>query len=262
MLKFLNAFFKRKLHYSVIGGWLPSFLDGRVKIEKALKSFEGIYVETLTMHKALGKRGFENVYHVSNFKRIDALPENKLEENFSEPYRLCIFSRIMKQKGVSDAADAVKQVNESLGRCVYELHIYGPVDGNEREWFSALEREFPEYICYKGSVDSYKSVSVLKNYFALLFPTRFFTEGVPGTIIDAYAAGIPIISSKWESFSDVIDDGVTGLSYEFGNKDGLVARLLEVSENPNLLISMKKSCVRKASEFTPEVALGELLSRL
>ena len=153
-------------------------------------------------------------------------------------------------------------MNELLGRCTFELDIYGPVDSAEFEWFAELERSFPDCIRYKGTVDSYKSVEVLKDYFALLFPTRFFTEGVPGTIIDAYAAGIPVVSARWESFSDVVDDGVTGLSYEFGKEDGLFERLLEVAKEPEILISMKKSCVRKASEFAPEVALGELLSRL
>ena len=55
----------------------------------------------------------------------------------------------------------------------------------------------------------------MKYYFALLFPTRFYTEGIPGTILDAYAAGIPVICSRWESCADVVDDGVTGITYPF-----------------------------------------------
>mgnify|MGYP002519543662 CR=1 FL=1 len=32
-----------------------------------------------------------------------------------------------------------------------------------------------------------------------------YTEGVPGTIIDAYAAGLPIISAKWLNYGDILD---------------------------------------------------------
>ena len=53
---------------------------------------------------------------------------------------------------------------------------------------------------YCGIKDPKDSVKTLKNYFALVFPTRFYTEGIPGTIIDAYYAGVPVIASKWESF--------------------------------------------------------------
>ncbi len=91
----------------------------------------------------------------------------------------------------------------------------------------SYKRHFPEYIKYKGSVNYDESVETLKNYFALVFPTLFYTEEYLGTIIDAYAAGLPVISSKWESYDDVIEDNITGIGYKFGSDDALV----EVLEN-------------------------------
>ena len=44
---------KCKLHYVVIGGWLPEFLKERRVLKKQLQSFDGIYVETQTMKWAL-----------------------------------------------------------------------------------------------------------------------------------------------------------------------------------------------------------------
>ena len=44
-----------------------------------------------------------------------------------------------------------------------------------------------------------------------IFPTRFTTEGIPGSIIDSYYAGVPVLASKWNSFDDVIEDGKTGV---------------------------------------------------
>ena len=69
---------------------------------------------------------------------------------------------------------------------------------------------------------------MLKNYFLLAFPTKFYTEGIPGTILDAYAAGVPVIASKWESFFDVIEEGKTGIGYEFDNQKEL-EKILAVS---------------------------------
>src|SRR5690606_29973646 len=81
--------------------------------------------------------------------------------------------------------------------------------------FEEIKKEFPSYIRYKGSVNYVDSVDVLKKYFALLFPTQFKTEGIPGTIIDAYAAGLPVIASEWDSAHEIIDQGSTGYIYEF-----------------------------------------------
>ena len=256
-----NRIFRRKLHYVVIGGWLPEFLKKRKKLTKVLMSFDGIYVETNTMRKALEAQGFNNVYVMPNFKDLNILKESELVYHNTEPYRLCTFSRVMKEKGIEDAVYAVKTVNEQAGRTVYTLDIYGQIDDAQTEWFDELKLNFPEYVNYQGVVSFDQSVDVLKEYFALLFPTGFFTEGIPGTIIDAYAAGVPVISAEWESFSDVVDKDVTGVGYTFGNFEELCLILKNIALKPQIIQEMKKACIEKAKEFTPEVAIEILVGR-
>ena len=43
LLVLLNLLFHRKLHYVVLGGWLPEFLKKRKKLTKAWMSFDGLY---------------------------------------------------------------------------------------------------------------------------------------------------------------------------------------------------------------------------
>ena len=108
----------------------------------------------------------------------------------------------------------------------------------------------------------HQSVEVLKNYFALLFPTRFYTEGIPGTIIDAYSAGVPVISSMWESFSDMIEVDVTGFGYIFGDLDGPKKILLDIVSMPEIINNIKKSCIRRAVEYTPQSVIARLVDKL
>ena len=96
----------------------------------------------------------------------------------------------MKEKGIETAVNIITEVNDRLGYIAYSLDIYGQVDTSQVEWFENLKKQLPDYICYCGCVDANRSVEVLQKYFALLFPTHFYTEGIPGTIIDAYAAGM------------------------------------------------------------------------
>ncbi len=216
LLSCLKRFFKnRKLHYVVIGGWLPQFLTKRKSLAKALKKFDGIYVETDTMKSALEARGFENVFVMPNCKKLTVLSESELVYPRGVPHKLCTFSRVMREKGIETAINVIKKVNDQFGYLAYSLDIYGQVDTTQAEWFENLKKRFPEGVRYCGCVDADKSVEILQSYFALLFPTHFYTEGIPGTILDAYAAGIPVISAKWESYSDVVDEGVTGIGYDF-----------------------------------------------
>ena len=263
LLSRLKRFFKnRKLHYVVIGGWLPQFLTKRNGLAKALKNFDGIYVETDTMKSALEARGFENVFVMPNCKKLTVLSENELVYPQGVPYKLCTFSRVMREKGIETAINVIKKVNNQLGYLAYSLDIYGQVDTTQTEWFENLKKCFPEGVRYCGCVDADKSVEILQPYFALLFPTHFYTEGIPGTIIDAYAAGIPVISAKWESYSDVVDEGVTGIGYDFDDVEQFAQLLLNIAENPNTLLEMKYACIEKAENFIPANAIRALLDAI
>lgn len=247
------AFFRKwshcKLHYSVIGGWLPKLLEGSPSLAKALKKFDHIYVETTTMRNALEAQGFDNIVVMPNCKKLTVLTEDELVYHKSTPYPLCTFSRVMQEKGIEDAVYAVKTINEQNGETLFTLDIYGPVDAGYQERFSDMQKEWPNYIRYRGSVPFDESVETLKSYFALLFPTRFYTEGIPGTIIDAYAAGVPVISSRWESFSDVIDENQTGYGYEFENAEQLISLLLKIAKEPEMATTLKLGCCKKAHQY-------------
>lgn len=261
LLVLLNLLFHRKLHYVVIGGWLPEFLKKRKKLTKALMSFDGIYVETNTMRKALEIQGFNNVYVMPNFKDLNILKESELVYHHTEPYRLCTFSRVMKEKGIEDAVNAVKTVNEHFGRTVYTLGIYGQVDSAQMEWFNELKRTFPSYIKYGELVPFDKSVEVLKNYFALLFPTYYEGEGFAGTLLDAMAAGVPVIASDWRYNPEIVNEK-TGYVYPVHDNHAFIATLINVGNNPDLLLSKKSDCLKEAEKYRAENVIQCLTSKL
>ena len=262
LLAIANKLYKRRIHYAVIGGWLPKMLENRKYLTKQLKTFNGIYPETTTVKNALEKQGFNNVYVMPNFKDLKVLEESQLVHHTAQPYKLCLFSRVMKEKGVQEAVNAVTKINRSAGKTVYSLDIYGPVWPSQAEWFENLQKSFPDYVKYGGVVPFDKSIDVLKDYFALLFPTRFYTEGIPGTIIDAYAAGVPVIASRWESFDDLIDNGVTGYGYTFDNIEEFENLLKDIANNPDKIEQLKSNCIKKAQGYIPENALSVLTQRL
>ena len=244
-----------KLIYSVIGGWLPSMLQDKKYLGKPLQKLDSIWVETSTMKCALEKQGFKNISIVNNFKKFKPI---KVRMRFSPPYRLCIFSRIMWQKGIEDAIKAIMEINEKIG-VTYMLDIYGMVDNGNKERFSEICTELPDYIKYCGCVNPSDASMTLKEYFALLFPTRFYTEGIPGTIIDAYSASVPVISSRWQSFNDVIEEGKTGFGYRFGDYNALVFLLESLADNPSTIISLRQNCLNKSYEYSEEYVGSKLL---
>lgn len=257
-----NKIVHRNINYVVIGGWLPTFLEKKKFLKNCLKSFEHIYVETSTMKEKLEKQGFDNITLMPNFKELDILTEQKLEYSKEIPYKVCTFSRVMEEKGIEDAIKVIKLVNEKFGKIVFILDIYGQVEEGYKERFQTLLKDVPEYINYRGTVPYDETVHILKEYYAVLFPTKFYTEGIPGTIIDAYAAGVPVIASKWESYKDVVCEEKTGIGFEFGNIEIFEQILEEIANGEKDLNKYKLNCIEFAKEFIPSSGMSVLTAHL
>lgn len=257
MCAFLNKIFHRKLHYVVIGGWLSELLEHNPGIKKRLTEFDCSYVETNEMKIKLNTIGLQNIVVMPNFKQLQLLREEELVIPTAEPHKLCTFSRVMKEKGIEDAVKAVHQLNEEKGYTAYTLDIFGQIDPNQGEWFQNLQSQFPEYVTYKGLVEFDKSVEVIKDYYLLLFPTYYEGEGFAGTLLDAMAAGVPVIASDWKYNSEIINTN-NGLLFETHNVEDLVNKIKSIKDIDHL----KKSCLGEAQKYSPQNVIQIILSRL
>lgn len=254
----INKFYKRKIFYIVIGGWLPELVKNKPRLIKKLRELDKIFVETNNMKEQLEKLDVKNVEILVNFKDITPLKEEELNFNYSKPYKLCTFSRVMEEKGIEDAIQVVKKINEECNEIIYELDMYGPIDKNYKKRFDEIIKEVPNYIQYKGCIESNKSVETLKEYYLLLFPTRFKTEGIPGTIIDSLSAGVPIIASRWDNVDEIISDGKNGIIFEFNDLSDFKIKLEKMIDT-DYTNEMKKECLIRARKYQKENAIERLI---
>lgn len=258
----LNKIYKRDLYYMVIGGWLSEYLRRHKLIKLYLRSLDGIFVETNIMKTGLEKMGFKNVRVLANFKKMTCINESEIRKDFVEPYKVCIFSRIEEKKGIEDAIKVIIKVNQFYNKEVYALDIYGPIQTGYQERFEELCLRFPEYINYCGIIEAKEAAKIIKNYYFLLFPTRYYTEGIPGTIIDAYSAGVPVVCSKWESFEDIVIESETGYGYVFGDLEDMYNVMRYVYNNKDKCITMRSRCILEAGKYRPEIIMNRFEKEL
>lgn len=262
LLRMANIAAKCKLHYYVIGGWLSRYLDRSAWATKNLQKLDAIYVELPAMFEELKSRGFRNGVLVNKFRRLNPIDKNVLDTVPSVPYRLCFFSRVMKEKGVEEAITAVKKANEQAGFVKYTLDIFGFIHVEYRQQFEKLVAEFPDYIKYGGIVDFQRSSEVLKDYFAMLFPTFYTSEGYPNTVVDAFAAALPIIATRWQYNADIIHDREDGMLVDVGSVDQIVSALEELAGNPQLHAQLRANALARCSEYLPENAIRKVLENM
>ena len=245
---FLNKFYHRKLHYVIIGSWLPDLLRNTPALAEKVKRLDGLYGETASLVSELRELGLSQTYLFPNFKELDIVEDTSYEP--TEPLRLCTFSRVLKQKGIPEAVAAVQAANEKLGRQAYTLDIWGDVHPVYEKEFEIFRTELPDGVVYRGCLSYADTTDTLRQYFALLFPTRFPREGIPGSILDSYAAGLPVLSSHFVNAPQIIEDGRTGLILDFDRiTEALTETLCRAAEHPDELLSMRPACAEKAGFY-------------
>lgn len=234
LLMIFNILFKRKLHYVVIGGWLPQTVSKKRLLRAILRKFDNIMVETQSMKEKMEDMIFHNVTVMPNCKRLKIVSKPELKD-FKSPYPLCTFSRVIKEKGIEDAIEAIKACNKKLGFTAFTLDVYGQIGNEYREDFNKMMTHQPEYIRYCGCVSYSDSTKVLRNYFALLFPTYYQGECFAGTVIDAFSAGLPVIASDWHDNRNIIKDKKTGIIFPVHSVSELSNILVKISNEPSLI---------------------------
>jgi glycosyltransferase involved in cell wall biosynthesis len=257
---FLSKYFNKHVFHYAIGGRLAREVSNNKNWKKYVNSFRGNWVESTSLTQELQNQGVTNAVYIPNFKCLKILQKSQNLMDFP-PFHFCMFCRVMPEKGIGDAIDAITSINRKHKCNIALLDIYGPIEKNYRKQFQVLV-DSTEVVSYCGVVSSNESVNALKPYFALLFPTHWKHEGIPGTIIDALTSGIPIIARRWEYCNEMITDGETGYVYDFDRPELLKKCIEKAIADPIRMIEMKPNCIAKSKYYSEEYVMKKICNQL
>ena len=166
----------------------------------------------------------------------------------------------MKEKGITDAIEALAELNK--GKIIATLTVYGPIAAEYKAEFEQLIAKYKDFCTYGGVVSPDDSVKTLKNYYMLLFPTYWKGEGMPGTIIDAFCAGVPVIARRWGYCDEMIEHQKTGFVYDFDKPEELKTWLEYVLKYPQEIYKMKKNCLLAGSNYIAQKVVPQICALL
>lgn len=250
-----NKLFKKQIEVIAIGGWLDDYIKKNPKHLKLFMAADTIYVQLDSLKNQLETRGLINVVHLPNFRLYD----NKIDNiDFSSKIvKFVVFSRIIEEKGIGLAIDAVNDLNSKLVERI-SLNIYGPIDSSYKQEFK-LKLSNSNGIKYKGVLSPENIIKELSQYQVLLFPTYYRGEGFPGTILDAFSAGLAVIASDWKYNSEIIRNMSNGLIVESKNKTDLVEKINFTIDNPSKVYSIRKNALFESRKYDQDV-IGRILT--
>jgi glycosyltransferase involved in cell wall biosynthesis len=241
-----------EFHYFVVGGWIAEFLRNKPIHRWMLHRIEGMYCETSSICKKLRDwHGYKNTDWFPNFRISDFQPVITTNDGF--PLRLVFMARLVPSKGYPLVFELADRIQAEWGGDKVTIDFYGPLyKEHEREFLRGVKKH--SFLRYGGVLQPDVINETLHRYDAMLFPTSYPGEGVPGTIVDSYISGIPVIASDWRYNSEIVDDGSTGLIFDLKMPDQLFRAVERLLKDRRLLLEMKKNAHSKSHEFGHEHA--------
>lgn len=126
-----------------------------------------------------------------------------------EPHFLFV-GRLTDEKGVSLLLKTFEHSN-----CIIKIAGDGPL----RDQVQQAAKTNPS-ILYLGKLNTEEVKKEMMKCTALIFPSLWF-EGMPMTIIEAFATGTPVIASRLGAMQYMIKDQINGILFEPGDQQDL-----------------------------------------
>lgn len=262
LMYILSRYFHKRVFHCAIGGRLADEVSGSARVKKYVQSFRKNWVESRQLARNLHNLGISNGEYLPNFKFLPEITPEELPTQWESPLRCVMFSRISAEKGVGDAIDAVVGINRERAENAIELDIYGAVDDDFTQPLEQLLRQAGGAVRYCGTAEPEKSISVIRKYDVLLFPTRRNREGMPGTIIDALTSGVPVIARRWQYCNEMLTHGQTGYCYDFDQPQLLTYWLEYALTHREELLSMRGNCLSAARQYSVQAAAPVMVREL
>ena len=139
--------------------------------------------------------------------------------------------------------------------------------GNGSQWDAckklARNLGIENRVDFQGVRSHAEVASVMKGVRALVQHSRTTTsgqsEGTPMTILEAGAAGIPVVATRHAGIPDVVIDGETGLLVDDGDVVGMAEHLTRLAMDPNLAARLGGAARNRiCSEFSMEKRINYL----
>ncbi len=167
-------------------------------------------------------------------------PEIKCTKNkTNDTFKIASLSAYTYTKGVLDLAESAKILNSQ--NINFEIHFYGKGE---------LEDKLKQYFEHNVFVHSFTDNinNVLCDADLLVLPSRI-SEALPLSIMEAFAAGVPVVTTNLGGQAELIEKSKAGILVEPGNPKALAEAIAKLQKNKLLYSSFSKNALDFAKMY-------------
>jgi glycosyltransferase involved in cell wall biosynthesis len=177
-----------------------------------------------------------------------------------EPLKLLFIGRIARDKGLYETLQGLRLVHELGVDARLVVAGSGVEEARLKRYAQALG--ISARVTFAGPVFGADKVKILAGADVMLLPS--YSEGLPYALLEAMAAGIPVIATPVGAIPDVVTEGIHGLLVPPRDGKAIAEALAMMAGDRERLSWMSRACRRRvraafsierlASEFTRHYA--------
>ncbi|MDZ7962637.1 MAG: glycosyltransferase [Aulosira sp. DedQUE10] len=202
-------------HIIAVCNWVKNILIiNQISLEKITVIRQGLCQESL--------ENFESTYN---------------DEKSDQALRLVFLGRLDHTKGVDiliNAFLAKPRLNATLD--IYGISQSTSTDSYQQQLHNLAKPD--KRINFKSSVSAAQVVHTLKEYDLLAVPSQWLETG-PMVVLEAFAAGIPVIGSNLGGIAELVQHNVNGLLVEASSIKAWADELQNLCDNKDKLENLK-----------------------
>ncbi len=164
----------------------------------------------------------EKIFVKSNFLHPDPMP-GKHDGNFA-----LFVGRLSEEKGIGTLLKAWEMAGPPIPLKVAGT---GPLKSH---FIGGAQPRSVEYLGWQEEDEVLRLMGAAR---FIIIPTEWY-EGHPRTAVEAFARGLPVIASRIGAMAEMIDDGVSGLSFTPGDAASLAEKIRWALEHPDRMADM------------------------
>ena len=214
-------------------------------------------------------------YHVAKRKissaKIHYLPGVGIDTSAFSPCILTKEDRSSMQValGIKPGEKMILSVGELISRKNYKtaIDIIAKLKPAQIRYYicgqGVLRSEIEEYAQSQGVGDCVVFLGYRRDIPQLcscadVFLHTSHQEGLPVSVMEAMAAGVPIVASRIRGNVDLIEDGVNGFLCDPQDADGFVEKIRKVLDEPELAEELRSNGLQKIKGFDMSIVTEQL----
>jgi glycosyltransferase involved in cell wall biosynthesis len=154
--------------------------------------------------------------------------------------RFVFVAQLRPEKGYEEALRAIESCPPEC-----TLDLYGP---SMPSTDLMRLRSHPRAV-YHGALPHDRVARVLGDYDALLFPSYYEGEGLPGVIVEAMQCGLPVIAAQWRALPELVQNELNGLLVTPKSSASLAAAMLRLASDDALFAELCIGALERGREL-------------